>query len=348
MAVDISSLILAIVLDFSVYLMVVISLNVEIGLTGVPNFGRVLAYAGGAFIAGAIPGRILQLIYGLHSDYILNNPSVIAEINDKLLQQPLMALAILILTLILAGIVGAALGYISSYPALRLREDYLGILLLVAGTSLVVIGITYPPIVGGTVGVQVPAVFNALLGQGSSLYYKISIVLLAFSLVMLLLFNLTSNSPMGRVFRAVRENEDLVEVLGRDIGVIRGKAMALGGFLAGIAGSLYAFYIGSVFASAFDNLTWSFNPYLMLVLGGAGTSIGAMLGALIYSTLYHVIDLYKQTIGYYLHFDAVWLQYMLFGLILTIILIIRPQGIVVEKAKPLVKPKAKDEEKLTS
>jgi ABC-type branched-chain amino acid transport system, permease component len=328
--------------------MVVISLNVEIGLTGVPNFGRVLAYAGGAFIAGAIPGRILQLIYGLHSDYILNNPSVIAEINDKLLQQPLMALAILILTLILAGIVGAALGYISSYPALRLREDYLGILLLVAGTSLVVIGITYPPIVGGTVGVQVPAVFNALLGQGSSLYYKISIVLLAFSLVMLLLFNLTSNSPMGRVFRAVRENEDLVEVLGRDIGVIRGKAMALGGFLAGIAGSLYAFYIGSVFASAFDNLTWSFNPYLMLVLGGAGTSIGAMLGALIYSTLYHVIDLYKQTIGYYLHFDAVWLQYMLFGLILTIILIIRPQGIVVEKAKPLVKPKAKDEEKLTS
>ncbi|ACP36578.1 inner-membrane translocator [Sulfolobus islandicus Y.G.57.14] len=348
MAVDISSLILAIVLDFSVYLMVVISLNVEIGLTGVPNFGRVLAYAGGAFIAGAIPGRILQLIYGLHSDYILNNPSVIAEINDKLLQQPLMALAILILTLILAGIVGAALGYISSYPALRLREDYLGILLLVAGTSLVVIGITYPPIVGGTVGVQVPAVFNALLGQGSSLYYKISIVLLAFSLVMLLLFNLTSNSPMGRVFRAVRENEDLVEVLGRDIGVIRGKAMALGGFLAGIAGSLYAFYIGSVFAGAFDNLTWSFNPYLMLVLGGAGTSIGAMLGALIYSTLYHVIDLYKQTIGYYLHFDAVWLQYMLFGLILTIILIIRPQGIVVEKAKPLVKPKAKDEEKLTS
>nr|WP_238699134.1 branched-chain amino acid ABC transporter permease [Sulfolobus sp. E5-1-F] len=344
MAVDISSLILAIILDFSVYLMVVISLNVEIGLTGVPNFGRVLAYAGGAFIAGAIPGRILQLIYGLHGDYILNNPSIVAEINDKLFEQPLMALAILILTLILAGIVGAVLGYISSYPALRLREDYLGILLLVAGTSLVIIGITYPPIVGGTVGVQVPAVFNALLGQGSSLYYKISIVLLAFSLVMLLLFNLISNSPMGRVLRAVRENEDLVEVLGRDIGVIRGKAMALGGFLAGVAGSLYAFYIGSVFASAFDNLTWSFNPYLMLVLGGAGTSIGAMLGALIYSTLYHIIDLYKQTIGYYLHFDAVWLQYMLFGLILTIILIIRPQGIMVEKAKPLVRPKVKDKE----
>ncbi|WP_009992606.1 branched-chain amino acid ABC transporter permease, partial [Saccharolobus solfataricus] len=169
------------------------------------------------------------------------------------------------------------------------------------------------------------------------------ILLLVFSLIMLLLFNLISNSPMGRAFRAVRENEDLVEVLGRDIGVIRGKAMALGGFLAGVAGSLYAFYIGSVFAGAFDNLTWSFNPYLMLILGGAGTSIGALLGALIYSTLYHVIDLYKQTIGYYLHFDAVWLQYMLFGLVLTIILILRPQGIVVEKAKPLVKPKAKDQ-----
>ena len=348
MTVDIPSLILAIVLDFSVYLMVVVSLNVEIGLTGVPNFGRVLAYAGGAFVTGAIPGRILQLVYGVQGDYILNNPSVIAEINYKLLQQPLMALAVLILTLILAGTVGAALGYISSYPALRLREDYLGILLLIAGTSLVVVGITYPPIVGGTVGVQVPAVFNALLGQGPSLYYKISIVLLSFSLAMLILFHLISNSPMGRAFRAVRENEDLVGVLGRDIGVIRGKAMALGGFLAGVAGSLYAFYIGSVFAAAFDNLTWSFNPYLMLVLGGAGTSLGAVLGALVYSTLYHVIDLYKQTLSYYLHFDAVWLQYMLFGLILTLILIIRPQGIVVEKAKPLVKPRSKDEEKSTS
>jgi Branched-chain amino acid transport system / permease component. len=65
MTVDIPSLILAIVLDFSVYLMVVVSLNVEIGLTGVPNFGRVLAYAGGAFVTGAIPGRILQLVYGV-------------------------------------------------------------------------------------------------------------------------------------------------------------------------------------------------------------------------------------------------------------------------------------------
>lgn len=77
----------------------------------------------------------------------------------------------------------------------------------------------------------------------------------------------------------------------------------------------------------------------MLVLGGAGTSIGSVVGVLIYSVLYHLIDIYKQNLSYYLHFDPVWLQYMLFGLIITIILILRPQGVIKEKPKILVKPK---------
>ncbi|MEM0373478.1 MAG: branched-chain amino acid ABC transporter permease [Sulfolobaceae archaeon] len=336
---DILSLLLAITLDFSIYLMIAISLNIEIGLTGVPNFGRVLAYAGGAFVAGSVPGRIMAAVYGIKGDYIVFNPTIVGEINLRLVNEPLIAFLLLLLTLAIAGLIGAALGYISSYPALRLREDYLGILLLVVGTSLVVIGINYPPLVGGTVGVQVPAVFVALLGQGSVLYYRLAIVLLAFALLMLLIFNLISNSPMGRVLRAVRENEDLIESLGRDIGVIRGKAMALGGFFAGIAGALYAFYVGSVYAGSFDNLTWSFIPYLMLVLGGAGTSIGAIVGTLFYSTLYHLIDIYKDEIGAFLHFDPIWLQYALFGTILVVILILRPKGIFQEKSRILVKPK---------
>ncbi|MEM0104901.1 MAG: branched-chain amino acid ABC transporter permease [Candidatus Methanomethylicia archaeon] len=337
MSLDIQSLILAIILDFSVYLMVVISLNIEIGLTGIPNFGRVLAYAGGAFVAGAIPGRLLAQIYGIKGDYISLNPIIVGEINNKLSNEPLLALSMLIFTLILAGLIGAILGYLSSYPALRLREDYLGIMLLVVGTSLVIIGTTYPPIVGGTVGVQVPALLVTLLGKGPGFYFRVAVVLLSFALIMLLIFNIISNSPMGRVFRAVRENEDLVEVLGRDIGIIRGNAMALGGFFAGISGALYVFYIGSVYAPAFDNLTWSFYPYLMLVLGGAGTSLGSIIGVLVYSSLYHIIDIYKQPLANYLHFDAVWLQYMLFGIIIIIILIIRPQGIIKEKPRPLIK-----------
>jgi len=336
---DILALILAIILDFSIYLMIAISLNVEIGLTGIPNFGRVLAYAGGAFVAGAVPGRIMAAIYGIKGDYIISNPTIVGQINLKLLNEPLTALLLLIVTLIIAGVVGAVLGYISSYPALRLREDYLAILLLVAGTSLVIIGINYPPLVGGTVGVQVPAVFSALLGRGSELYYRIAIVLLAFALLMLLIFNLISNSPMGRILRAIRENEDLVEYLGRDLGVVRGKVMALGGFLAGVAGALYAFYVGSVYAAAFDNLTWSFNPYLMLVLGGAGTSIGAIVGTLFYSVLYHIIDIYKDELGAFLHFDPIWLQFALFGTILVVVLILRPKGIFQERPKILVKPK---------
>lgn len=334
---DFTLLILAIILDFSIYLMVLISMNVEVGLTGVPNFGRVLAIAGGAFFTGAVPGRLLAYFLNIQGDYIQNNPYIVSEINNKLQHDLLLAIGILAFSLIFSGLIGALLGYLSSYPALKLKEDYLGIALLITGTSLVVVGINYPPLIGGTLGVEVPGVFPALLGSGRELYWRIAIVLLMFSLLMTLFYHFISESPLGRALRAVRENEDLAKVLGRDIATLRGEAMAMGGFMAGIAGSLYAFYVGSVYAQAYDNITWSFIPYMMLVLGGAGTSYGAIAGALTYATAFHIIDAYKQQLGSLLHFDPIWLQYMLLGMAITVILIARPTGIFEEKPKPLIR-----------
>jgi len=336
---DFSTFFITILLDLSIYLLIVISMNLEVGLTGIPNFGRVLAIVGGVFVTGAIPGRILMLIYNIQGDYINSNAQIVNLINAQLFHDKLTSILVLIMTVLISALIGSALGFMSSYPALRLREDYLAIMLLIAGTSLVIIGINYSAIVGGTLGVQIPAIYPSLLGQGDTLYINIAIIHSILAFLFLMIFNLISNSPMGRIMRAVRENENLVVVLGRDLKSIRGKAMALGGGIAGIAGSLYSFYLGSVFAGGFDNITWSFYPYLMLILGGAGTTLGSILGVLSFIITFRLLDIYKDILGGLLHFDPVWLQYMLFGIIIIIILIYRPSGIIRERARPLLKPK---------
>jgi len=117
---------------YAIYLIVALSLNFEYGYTGVPNFGKVLAVAGGAFTVAFFPGRLVAFIFGIGSGmgYISDNTAVVTEVNNFLVKSPAISLLIFFTTIIVAGAVGAFLGLISCYPAIRLREDYLAITLL--------------------------------------------------------------------------------------------------------------------------------------------------------------------------------------------------------------------------
>ncbi|MCJ7608652.1 branched-chain amino acid ABC transporter permease, partial [Candidatus Bathyarchaeota archaeon] len=72
------------------------SLNLEMGYGGVPNFGKVLVVAGGAFVAGWFPGRLLAMMYGVNPsiDYISRNGLVMALVNARLGQEPLTAILV--------------------------------------------------------------------------------------------------------------------------------------------------------------------------------------------------------------------------------------------------------------
>jgi branched-chain amino acid transport system permease protein len=333
---DLTSFLLSILLDLSIYLMLVTSLNFEVGLTGIPNLGRVLAVTAGAFVTGTIPVRILMNIYGISGDPISSNTIIVSLINSKLTNDTFMGIIILVITIVIAIIIGGALGYISSYPALRLKEVYLAIMLLIAGTALVIIGINYPALVGGTSGVEIPSIYSSIFGSGKDFYLKVAIFHLIVSGFMVFLFYNISHSPIGRVMKAIRENETLIITLGRDVKTIRGRVMALGGALASVTGVLYTFYVGTVYAGNFDNINWGFYPYLILILGGAGTTLGSIISTLIFIASYHLLDLYKDILGNVLHFDPIWLHYILFGLILMIVIIYRPQGLIKERNRPLL------------
>ncbi len=96
---------------FAIYAIVNLSLNLEFGYTGIPNFGKVLAVGAGAFVAASIPGRIFASIAGIEGDYIGNNLAIVSEINIWLVDNTGVGFAVFFLTLGIAAGVGGGIGF---------------------------------------------------------------------------------------------------------------------------------------------------------------------------------------------------------------------------------------------
>jgi neutral amino acid transport system permease protein len=134
-------------------------------------------------------------------------------------------------------------------------------------------------------------------------------------------------SPWGRVLKAIREDEQVAKALGKNVFFYKLQSLMLGGFIAGIAGALFAWQISTVYPTNFEPLI-TFNAWTIVVLGGAGNNAGTLLGAAIfwaYTALTRDLDkvfpvLAADQLGA--------LRIMLIGLILMVLMIWRPQGIL--------------------
>lgn len=325
-------IVLYILVDFSVYLIVTLSLNIEAGYAGLPQFGRVLAVITGALVAGAIPGRILALLYGYQygAEYGFYefNYRIVNDLNIILEQNPLLSMGIFFFTLIIAMALGAAIGYLTSRPAIRLREAYLGITLLAMGDVIMLISLHYPPIIGGTTGVMVPDPFR---WTGPYRFTIASSTLIILSILTLIIVEKITKSPFGRALRAMRDSEIAITVYGRDIAKLRTHALVTGAAIAALGGALYTFYTGSCIASTYTRLTWTFWPWAFMMLGGTGNNVGVVLGVLLFVIVKTIIVTYRGALAPYVPFDPVWLEYTFVGLAIILIAMFRPQGILPEK-----------------
>jgi branched-chain amino acid transport system permease protein len=315
---------------FAVYLIISLSLNLEYGYAGIPNFGKLLAVAGGAFTVGFFPGRIAAWLLGIDPslDYIEHNPEIVTQVNKVLEKDPILALALFSATLLIAGIIGAVLGFIACYPAIRLREDYLAITLLAMGEAIRVIGYNYPPIIGGTLGVMVPDPFA---WAGELRYTVVSLFMLGISILVLLYLERLVRTPLGRMLRAIRDNEGVAESLGKDVTRIRMKTIMISSVIGSIGGALYAFYTSGVISIAYHRAAWTFWPWVMVILGGAANNMGVILGTFTFVTARTFITFYKEQLTPILPFSVVWLDFLLLGILLVLIQMYRPEGIIPEK-----------------
>ena len=141
------------------------------------------------------------------------------------------------------------------------------------------------------------------------------------------------NSPWGRVLKAIREDEEVPKALGKNVFWYKLQAFMLGGAIAGISGAFYAWQF-TVFPDNFEPLI-TFNAWIIVMLGGSGSNLGTMIGAVIFWGYYELTrtEFFKE-IFRAIHLDDTQqgaFRIMIIGLILMLLMVLRPQGILGKK-----------------
>ena len=322
--------IMDLIMFFLLYLIVTMNLNFMYGYTGIPHFGISLSVAGGGYVVGALSGRMLRWWYNVYPelDFMYENGKITDQINLYLAHDPVTGIGLFIFILAISLVLNACLGYIVSRPAIRLTGSYLIIVLIGMAEAVRVIGMNYYPLVGGTFWVHVP---DAFAWMGTFRRYGYLLIACLFTLIVFLLLQSLSTSPLARVVRAVRENSVSAECVGKDVVGIRTRIVVLCSALTSIAGVLYGFYIHAVLSTSYTRATWTFYPWLMFMVGGVGNNMGATVGTFIFITLRRLIIFYKHSIEAYVPFQVQWLDQIMIGIMLLLIIIFRPQGLIPER-----------------
>jgi branched-chain amino acid transport system permease protein len=216
-------------------------------------------------------------------------------------------------------------GVLLGIPTLRLKDDYLAIVTLGFGIIVVIIALNIDYIGGpdGIYGIPGPLIF------GMKIKTKTEFAIFGWLLVALTAFVLfrIKKSRVGRALAAIRDDDLTAQVMG--INTTRYKVMAfgLGSAFAGMAGSLYSSYIHYIQPHVFG-LHESILILCMLVLGGIGSIPGSMIGAALLALLPELLKEVMQFLPEITTLNTNALQNGIYGLILVLLLIVRPQGIM--------------------
>jgi branched-chain amino acid transport system permease protein len=220
----------------------------------------------------------------------------------------------------LVGLVAAPIvGLLVILPARRSAQDYWALITLGAGEIFRLTMLNVPAIAGGADGVTVSRLADRNLALGLALGLLLGTYAIAQRI---------GNGPLGRILRVIREDETLAATLGRNPMTLRMKVTAVSWAMAGLAGVLYAHVIGYVAPTSFL-ITDTFVVWTAVVLGGPGRNIGVVIGAAILILLSVSTRFLAEWSG--LPSDLVAnLRLALFGLILVLMFLFRPEGLLPE------------------
>jgi branched-chain amino acid transport system permease protein len=222
---------------------------------------------------------------------------------------------------LLGGVFSAFLGLLIGIPTLRLKGDYLLIATLGFGEIFRNSLINWDSLTEGPRGItSIPTA--GLFGFQFTTDQTFLLLLLTVIVLCAVSSYLVKNSPMGQVLFAISEDEDGVSALGRNTTYFKVVTMALSAFWAGIAGGLYASYVGYISPNLFT-INESILIFTMVLLGGLRSIGGSILGAFVLVALPEVM----RFIGLPNTIAAVVRQ-MIYGGLLIVIMYFRPQGLL--------------------
>ncbi len=231
------------------------------------------------------------------------------------------------ITLPAAALVGAALGIIFGLPSLRLRGLYLAISTLALHFVVVYLGGEYETKRGFSTGIMIdaPEIGNFTI-HGDKVWYFI--LLAAAAATLLICINLL-RSRTGRAWRAIHAHDTVAEALGIDIAGYKLLAFVVSSAMAAVAGALFAYYRGFVSVEAFS-LFLSIQYIAMIIIGGMGSLLGALLGAVFVTLFPYVIEAALLKLPNAQSYAGVLfaVNYAAFGAVMILFLIFEPLGLV--------------------
>jgi branched-chain amino acid transport system permease protein len=252
-------------------------------------------------------------------------------------------------SLALAVVLSLVLTVILGIPTLRLRADYLAIVTIGAAEILRYIVTTtgMSEVTGASEGLSgFKGTFEELNPIPAGTYdlgiivineYDLWLRITGWSLVAIvaLLLFLLMRSPWGRVLKGIREDEDAVRSLGKNVFVLKMQALAIGGVLGSLGGILFVLPRSVQPGNYATTLT--FFVWTILLLGGAATIFGPVLGAMTFwvilsltqGILFGLVD--SGIITFMSVTQVGQIRFMLVGLLLMLLVIYRPQGILGNK-----------------
>ena len=233
------------------------------------------------------------------------------------------------LAFLIAATIAGLLGLVIGSTALKLREDYLGIVTIGVSEMIRLFVNNEEWLTKGTRGVQdfpLPLV-NLVSRQNYS--FVLALLLLGVIAIVYWRLEWLVRSPWGRVLKAIREDEEVVKALGKNVFWYKLQAFAIGGAIGGMAGSFFAWQLTTVYPTNFTTLI-TFQAWTIIAIGGAGNNLGVLLGAAVFQ-LYNALPRFlpEQLRVDGGRFEAI--QLMLIGLTLILIMVWRPQGILGNK-----------------
>lgn len=298
---------ITLVFIFFVYSILIMGLNIQFGQTGILNFAYIAFVAVGAYFTGVLslgpppPGSGESYILGMTLPFPVN--------------------------LLLGGLAASALGVVIGLVAFRrLRSDYLAIVMISMSIVLYDIVTTDTGLFDGADGLNgVPQPFTS---DPNAFLWVFTIFAGVLMLLMWWIAARLAGSPLGRTWRAIRDDPDVARALGKNVFWYQMLALVIGAFYAGLGGGMLMEFVG-----AFNTSGWTsgetFVIFAALIIGGRGSNLGSLFGALIVPVIFVELSRYLPQISS--RPDLIPdIRNMLIGLLLIAVLWFRPQGLIPE------------------
>ena len=221
------------------------------------------------------------------------------------------------------GIIALLIGYVT----LRLRDDYLAIATLGIAETVRLLFLNEKWIANGSKGLyRIPKFLGEWVAPEHYDYLYLVVVLVILVLLFLAVERAVK-SPWGRVLRAIREDEIAAEASGKDVFAFKLQAFMLGAIIMGIGGALFAHNVRFLSPLTFDPLLATFIVWAMLMVGGAGNNLGAILGAFIVWGIWTGTQFLPGV------FSDPHFRFFMIGVLIIAVILVRPGGMLGEERR---------------